>query len=260
MCLADIVVGRRQRRSSPRRARSCARQLDRLAERGWTRQRRHRARVHRLRRHLRGGVGRRLPRPDAGQPLQRRLLAAGHRARRAADAPHPQRDDGRGHARRGLQGRVQPRPARDQLPLRHGAARPPTSTSSTRTAPRRWPPRTARRSRSWRSTTSARATRATSTSRCAAPTARRSSPTTSSCFDRFLGGHARRAARADAVPRAERQLLQALRGAAPSPRRRSPGATTTAPARCASSATARASASSAACRAPTSTRTWRSAR
>jgi len=40
----------------------------------------------------------------------------GHRARRAADPPHPQRDGGRGNARRGLQGGVQPRPARDQLP------------------------------------------------------------------------------------------------------------------------------------------------
>ena len=54
------------------------------------------------------------------------------------------------------------------------------------------------------------------------------------------------AARADAVPRAERQLLQALRRAAPSRRRRWPGARTTARARCASSATAPAGASSAA--------------
>ena len=43
--------------SSPRRARSCARQLARLAERGWTRERRHRARVPRLPRHLRAGAG-----------------------------------------------------------------------------------------------------------------------------------------------------------------------------------------------------------
>ena len=70
------------------------RQLDRLAERGWTRQRRHRARVHRLPRHLRGRVAQGLPRARAGQPLQRRLLDARHRARRAADPPHPQLDDG----------------------------------------------------------------------------------------------------------------------------------------------------------------------
>ena len=36
---------------------------------------------------------------------------------------------GGGHAGRDLQGRVQPRPARDQLPLRRRAARPPTTTS-----------------------------------------------------------------------------------------------------------------------------------
>ena len=47
----------------PRRAR-----LDRA--------RRHRARVPRLPRHLRGGLAQGLPRPDAGEPLQRRLLAA----------------------------------------------------------------------------------------------------------------------------------------------------------------------------------------
>ena len=51
--------------SSPRRARSCARQLDRLAERGWTALAGHRARVHRLPRHLRGGVAQGLPRPRA---------------------------------------------------------------------------------------------------------------------------------------------------------------------------------------------------
>ena len=44
--------------------------------------RRHRARVHGLRRQLRAGVGQRLSRPDAGQPLQRRLLDA--RAPRAS--------------------------------------------------------------------------------------------------------------------------------------------------------------------------------
>ena len=55
---------------------------------------------------------------DARQPLQRRLLDARHRARRAADPPDPQRDGRRRAAGRELQGRVQLRPARDQLPLR----------------------------------------------------------------------------------------------------------------------------------------------
>ena len=73
------------------------RQLARLAERGWTRRRRHRARVHPLQRHLRGRLAQGLPRPRAGQPLQRRLLAARHRAGGAADPPDPQLDAGRGH-------------------------------------------------------------------------------------------------------------------------------------------------------------------
>ena len=59
----------------------------------------HRARVHRLPRHLRGGLAQGLPRARAGQPLQRRLLAARHRARGAADPAHPQRDGRRRAAR-----------------------------------------------------------------------------------------------------------------------------------------------------------------
>ena len=78
---------------------------------------RHRARVHRLPRHLRGRVEQGLPRPRAGQPIQRGLLDDRHRPARAADPPHPQLDDGRGHGGRELEGRVQLRPARDQLPL-----------------------------------------------------------------------------------------------------------------------------------------------
>ena len=72
---------------------------------------------------------------------------------------------GGGDGGRELQGRVQPRPARDQLPLRATRSAPPTTTRSTRTAPRRSPPRRGTRSPSWRSSTSARATRATSTAR-----------------------------------------------------------------------------------------------
>ena len=188
-CAWPTCTGATARRSSPRRARSCARQLDRLAERGleavrrapssssWSSATPTSRRAHKGYRDL-----------DAGQPLQRRLLAARHRARRAADPPHPQRDGRRRHAGRELQGRVQLRPARDQLPLRRRRSRPPTSTRSTRTAPRRSPPRRAWRSRSWPSTTSARATRATSTSRCAATTARRCSPTTTETFERFVAG------------------------------------------------------------------------
>ena len=59
-----------------------------------------------------------LPRPHPGQPVQRRLLDARHRPRRAAAAPDPQRDGRRRPDRRVGQGRVQPRPARDRLPVR----------------------------------------------------------------------------------------------------------------------------------------------
>ncbi len=65
---------------------------------------------------------------EPGEPLQRRLLDDRHRARRAADPPHPQLDAGRRHGRRELEGRVQLRPARDQLPLRAALSRPPTTT------------------------------------------------------------------------------------------------------------------------------------
>ena len=83
--------------------------------------RRHRAGVHAVHRLLRRGVAEGLPRPAARQPLQRRLLDAGHRAGRAGAAAHPQRHGGRGDGGRVGQGRVQPRPARDRLPLRRRA-------------------------------------------------------------------------------------------------------------------------------------------
>ena len=237
-------------------------QLDRLAERGWTAIAAHRARVHPLPHLLRGGASRRaIATWTPRQPLQRRLLAARDRAGRAAHPPDPQRDDGRRHGRRELQGRMQLRPARDQLPLRRGAARPPTSTRSTRTARRRSPPRRAWRSRSWRSSTSARATRATSTSRCAT---RRTAPVFA---DRARGlrplpGRAARDACAssrcflapniNSYKRFASGVVRADGGRV--------GHTTTAPAPCACSGEGRACASSAACRAPTSIPTSRSRR
>ena len=134
--------------------------------------RRHRARVHGVPQHLRGGVEQGLPRPRAGQLLQRRLLDDRDRPRRAARAPDPQLDGRRRHEGRERQGRVQLRPARDQLPLRAGAARRRTTTRSTRPARRRSLTRRAARSPTWRSSTSARATRATSTCRSATRTGR----------------------------------------------------------------------------------------
>ena len=154
------------------------RQLARLAERGWSAAAGHRARVHPLQRHLRGGVAQGLPRPRSGQPLQRGLLDAGHRAGGAADPAHPQRDAGRRDAGRELEGRVQLRPARDQLPLLRGAAGGRRARRSTRPAPRRSPRRRATRSPSSPSSTSARGTRATSTARSSRRTAAACSPTT----------------------------------------------------------------------------------
>ena len=107
--------------------------------------RRHRAGVHRLPGHLRAGLDGGLPGPHAGQPVQRRLLAARHGAGRAAAARDPQRDDRRRPGRRVGQGRVQPRPARDRLPVRRGARDLRQPRRSTRTAPRRSP-----RRRAWR--------------------------------------------------------------------------------------------------------------
>ena len=63
-------------------------QVARLAERGWTGITGHRTGVHRLRGHLRAGLGRRLPRHDAGEPVQRRLLDPGHLADRTAARTH----------------------------------------------------------------------------------------------------------------------------------------------------------------------------
>ncbi len=164
MCLADVawpdgsdVV------ASPRQI--LRRQLARLAERGWSAnagteleflvfQDTYEQAWHKGYREL-----------SPGKPLQRRLLAAGHRARGAADPPHPQQHGRGGDGRGGLQGRVQLRPARDQLPLRRRAAHRRRALDlqerreGDRGAGGRW------RSRSWPSSTSARATRVTSTSR-----------------------------------------------------------------------------------------------
>ena len=93
------------------------RQLDRLAERGWTRQHRLRARVHAVPRQLRPGPGQALPRPRPRERLQRRLLDLRHDDGRGRAAADPAGHGRRRHHGRGLQGRVQLRPARGQLPL-----------------------------------------------------------------------------------------------------------------------------------------------
>ena len=203
---------------------------------------------------------RRLARPDAGQPVQRRLLDPRHQPGRAAAARHPQPHVRRRARRRGRQGRVQLRPARDRLPLRRraGHRRQPQRLQDRRQGDRRparpgdhvhgevrrargqllpHPPVAARRRRRRRLLGRRRAHAALrpasspacwprcATSRCS--TRRTSTPTSGS-------------------PPAR------------SRRPRSPGASTTAPARSAWSGTARAPGWRTACPAATSTPTSRS--
>ncbi len=63
----------------------------------------------------------RLSRPHPGQPVQHRLLGSGHQPRRAAAAGTPEHPVRSGNGRRIGQGRMQPRPAGDRLPLRRRA-------------------------------------------------------------------------------------------------------------------------------------------
>ena len=76
------------------------RQLDRLAEHGLTAYAGTELEFIVYRDSYEEAWRARLPRPDPGQPVQRRLLAARHRPGRAAAAPHPQRDGRRRAARR----------------------------------------------------------------------------------------------------------------------------------------------------------------
>ena len=73
------------------------RQLARLAERGWTAAAGTELEFIVFRDSYEDAWQQGLPRPRSGEPLQRRLLDARHGAHRAADPPHPQLDDGRGH-------------------------------------------------------------------------------------------------------------------------------------------------------------------
>ena len=122
MCMADLAVarrvaGRRVAAADPARPARPPRRARLVGAGG------HGARVHRLPRHLRGGVRQGLQGPRARQPVQRRLLDARHLAARAAARADPPRDGGRRPRGGELQGRVQLRPARDQLPLRGRARR-----------------------------------------------------------------------------------------------------------------------------------------
>ena len=219
-------------------------QLERLAERGWTRHAGTELEFMVFNDSYEEAWDKGYRDLDPGQPLQRRLLDARHGAGRAAAPPDPQRDGGRGH----------------------GASRTPrasatsASTRSTSSTPTRCDRRRARHLQERRQgdrrpgghgdhlhgeVQRARGQLVPHPPVAARTTTARVFAEQQRLFDRFLAGHARGPARADAVLAPEHQLLQALRGGRRSRRRRSPGATTTAPARCASSATAPASASSA---------------
>ena len=124
----------------------------------------------------------------------------------------PQRDAGRRHARRDLEGRGVAGPAGDQLPLRRRADDGRQPRRSTRTAPRRSRSSTAARSRSWRSRSrTGSATPATSTRRSGA-TATPCFATDEALFSRWLAGPDRVLQGARDLPRADDQLVQALRG------------------------------------------------
>ena len=139
------VVAGRHARSASRRARCCGPRSTRRSGSGSPPYGGHGAGVHRLRRLLPAGVRRELPGADRLDALQRRLLDPRHQRRRAADARHPQRDVRRRADGRVVQGRVQPRPARDRLQVRPRCCAPPTTTSCSRPRPRNSPTGTARR-------------------------------------------------------------------------------------------------------------------
>ena len=193
-------------------------QLDRCAEQGWTALAGTELEFIAFDTTYEAASDAALPRPDAGQPVQRRLLDPRHHPGRAAAAGDPQPHVRRRAGRRGRQGRVQLRPARDRLPLRRRAdhRRQPRRLQDRR--PRRSPPSRARRSPSWRSTTSARAAPATSTSRCAARTAalvfwdEEAGGRRTPLYDHFVAGVLATARRLHAALRAQHQLLQAVRG------------------------------------------------
>ena len=145
---------------------------------------------------------------------------------------HPQRDGRRGPVRRVGQGRVQPRPARDRVPLRRRAhdLRQPLDLQDRREGDRG--PGRHEHHVHGQAERSARATPATSTCRCAAPTAR---PVLagdgphglSQLGEHFLAGQLAALRELTLLLRAQHQLLQAVRAGQLRADRRSAGAWTT---------------------------------
>ena len=225
-CAWPTCSGPTARRSSPRRARSCARQLERLAERGLEAYAGTELEFIVFRDTYEEALATGLPRPRAGQPLQRRLLAARHRARRAADPPDPQRDG----ARAGMtveNSKGECNLGQHEINFRYGAgaARPPTSTSIYKNGAKEIAAQEGM-AITFMAKFDEREGNSCHIHLLAARDGRqrRCSPTTPALFDALPRRPARLPARADAVLRAERQLLQALRRRARSRRPRSPGA------------------------------------
>jgi len=93
-------------------------QLERLAARGWNAMVGTELELIVFQDSYEDAWRKRLPRPHAGEPVQRRLLVGGHRSGRAAAEAHTQLDGRRRDGRRVRQGGVQPRAARDRLSVR----------------------------------------------------------------------------------------------------------------------------------------------
>ena len=264
LVLCDLRLARRHAGRRHRRVRSCAASSTRLARARLAGDGRHRARVHPVPRHLRGGAG-------AGYrgltPANQYNVDYSHprHARSSSTCCGAIRSDMRAPGLRSsrLQGRVQPRPARDQLPLRRRAAdgrRPQVYKTGAKEIARQ----EGTASPSWRSTTSARATRATSTARSGTATASLfpagDGDGLSPLDEHFLAGQLARTARATLFFAPNVNSYKRYAHGSFAPDRGGLGCTTTARARSGSSATARRCGSRAACRAATSTRTWRSPR
>ena len=171
-CASPTSSRRTARRWSPRRVRSCARQLARLAERGWAAhagtelefmifddsyEQAWDSAYRGLTPANRYNVDYSMLGTARVEPLLRRIRNAMMDAGMVVE-------DSKGECNFGQH--------EINFLLRRGAAGRGSARGSTRTPPRRSPPRTARRSPSWPSSTSARATRATCTCHCAGPTAR----------------------------------------------------------------------------------------
>ena len=144
-----------------------------------------------------------------------------------------------GMSRRVVEGRGVGRPARDQLPLRGRAARPPTTTSSTRPGSRRSRTSAAARSRSWRSRTTTWVGSSCHIHSSLWRDGENAFAGESDLFRHYLAGQIACARRPRDLLRADRSTRTSASRPAAGRRRRSRGATTTARAASASSGTAR---------------------